>query len=183
MTARQDPMLENVRAISDMERRVIEDRSAVERITERISAATGSVTFVLLHAVAFLVWIALNLSSAWTFDRYPFTLLNLVVSLEAIILTSIVLMAQNRMTRQADKRAHLDLQVNLLAEQELTTILRMVHGLCQHAGLRVDLQEERVAHLLKDTDIERLAGALEHHLPDGSGAAPEPRIIIKSPHG
>ncbi|HWW87371.1 MAG TPA: DUF1003 domain-containing protein [Vicinamibacterales bacterium] len=172
-----DPTLENVRAISDMERRVVHDRSVVERITDRISDATGSMSFVVLHTVAFGAWISMNMRKAWSFDPYPFTLLNLAVSLEAIVLTSIVLMAQNRMARQADKRAHLDLQVNLLAEQELTAILRMVHALCQHTGMPVGLTDERLAHLLKDTDIERLAGALDHHLPMETGSPPEQRII------
>jgi uncharacterized membrane protein len=65
------------------------------------------------------------------FDPFPFSFLTLVVSLEAIFLSVFVLMSQNRMTRQADKRAHLDLQIYLLAEQELTTILHMLRGLCK----------------------------------------------------
>lgn len=70
-------------------------------------------------------------------------------------------MTQDRMTRIADKRAHLDLQVNLLAEQELTTMLHMLHALCRHAGVRVGVRDERVAALLKETDIQTLATALD----------------------
>jgi uncharacterized membrane protein len=69
------------------------------------------------------------------FDPFPFGFLMLLVSLEAIFLTAIVLMTQNRMRRQADKRAHLDLQVNLLAEQELTAMLQMLNALCERMGV------------------------------------------------
>ena len=88
----------------------------------------------------------------------------MLVSLEAIFLTSAVLMTQNRMTKQADKRAHLDLQVNLLAEQELTTILQMLEALCQKAGTGVKVSDWRVEQLLKDTDVMQLANTLEREL-------------------
>jgi uncharacterized membrane protein len=116
------------------------------------------------HTAAFTFWIWYNLQAHKAFDQFPFSLLNLLVSLEAIILTSFVLMAQNRMSRLADMRAHLDLQVNLLAEQELTAILHMLYGLCQAAGVRVGVQDERVAQLLKETDIQELAAALDKNL-------------------
>jgi len=98
------------------------------------------------------------------FDPYPFSLLNVFVSLEAIFLTSFVLMTQNRMTKQADRRAHLDLQVNLLAEQELTAILQMLYALCQKAGTCARINDVRVEQLLRDTDIVQLAITLEKEL-------------------
>jgi uncharacterized membrane protein len=121
------------------------------------------------HAVVFAVWIGINLREGWAFDRFPFSLLNLAVSLEAIFLSSFVLMTQNRMTSQADKRAHLDLQVNLLAEQELTAILHMAHALCQHAGVRVNVRDGRIADLLKETNIQNVAVALEQGLARETG--------------
>ena len=92
------------------------------------------------------------------------TQLNLVVSLEAIVLTSFVLMTQIRMTKLADKRAHLDLQVNLLAEPELTTMLDMLDALCRRAGVRVSVADDRVAALLRNTDIHDIANRLDHAL-------------------
>jgi uncharacterized membrane protein len=177
-----DQILKNVRVISDIERRTIHERSRLERITDNISESTGSISFIVIHAMAFAMWIVMNLRTRWVFDAYPFNLLNLAVSLEAIFLTSIVLMTQNRLTRQGDKRAHLDLQVNLLAEQELTAILRMVHALCQHAGMHLSSQDERVTQLLKDIDIEKLAATLDTHLPSGGGSASEPPLIVEEPH-
>jgi uncharacterized membrane protein len=100
------------------------------------------------------------------FDPFPFNFLTLVVSLEAIFLSVFVLMSQNRMTRQAEKRAHLHLQVNMLAEQELTAILRMLQGLCTKHGVEVLMHEERLEELVKETDVQSVAAALEDRLPD-----------------
>lgn len=159
-----DPTLHNIRAIADLERQAIHHRSRMERLTDAVTEATGSPTFIAAHVIWFGLWIFLNRRPA--FDAYPFSLLNLLVSLEAIFLTSVVLMTQNRMTKQADRRAHLDLQVNLLAEQELTTILQLLHGLCQKAGTEVRVNDARVEQLLKETDVTKLAVTLEKELSD-----------------
>jgi uncharacterized membrane protein len=158
-----NPILANVHAVAEIERRAIHSRSSFERFADRITSATGSFTFIALHVLAFIVWIAVN-GTSHAFDPKPFTLLNLFVSLEAIVLTSFVLMTQNRMTQQADKRAHLDLQVNLLAEQELTATLQMLHALCQKAGVRVNVRHPLVKELLQRTDIEKLVVALDEEL-------------------
>jgi uncharacterized membrane protein len=87
-----------------------------------------------------------------------------MVSLEAIFLSGFVLMTQNRMTQQADRRAHLDLQVNLLAEQELTAILQMLYALCKKAGTCARVNDARVQTLLEETDIVQLAITLDQEL-------------------
>jgi uncharacterized membrane protein len=69
------------------------------------------------------------------------------------------------MTRQAEKRAHLDLQVNMLAEQELTAILRMVQALCKKQGVEVAFRAERIDELVKETNVHTVAAALEDRLP------------------
>ena len=118
---------------------------------------------IVLHALWFTAWIALN-TTRFAFDPYPYSLLNLVVALEAVFLTSVVLMTQNHMTRLAERRGHLDLQVNLLAEQELTAMLHMLHGLCTNAGVQVAIRDERVQQLLAETDIRQIAVALDRGL-------------------
>ena len=110
-----------------------------------------------------MVRIGLN-ATRFSFDRFPYSLLNLIVVLEAFFLTSVVLMTQNHMTRLADRRAHLDLQVNLLAEQELTAMLHMLQGLCIQADVHVSVRDERVQQLLAETDIRQIAVALEREL-------------------
>lgn len=104
------------------------------------------------------------------FDRYPFDLLTLIVSLEAIFLRSFVLMAQNRMTTKSDRRAHLDLQVNMLAEQELTAMLQMLFALCRRSGVDVAIRDEQIRDLPKDTDIHQIAVAVNWDVVKQSGS-------------
>ena len=159
-----DPLLKNVRAVAELERHAFHQRTRSERIIDGVTQLAGSPYFIVGHAVWFGLWVFANHRPA-AFDPYPFSLLNVLVSLEAIFLTSFVLMTQNRMTHQADKRAHLDLQVNLLAEQELTAILQMLYALCQKAGTCARVTDARVEQLLNDTDIVHLASTLERELP------------------
>ena len=152
-----------------MERSALHQRSFADRLSDRISHVTGSVRFAVVHAFLFAAWIIVNTGGfepIAPFDPYPFSFLTLVVSLEAIFLSVFVLMSQNRMTRHADKRAHLDLQVDLLAEQELTAILQMLRALCIKHNVKVSMPSERVRQMLKDTDVHTLATELDDQLPE-----------------
>ena len=100
------------------------------------------------------------------FDPYPFTFLTMVVSLEAIFLSIFVLISQNRMAHQADRRAHLDLQINLLAEQENTMMLRMLEKLCEQQGIKTEPVNEEIQALFEKTDLHALMQELEKQLPD-----------------
>jgi uncharacterized membrane protein len=166
-----DPASRNIQAIASLERDALHERTGLDRLTDAITSAAGSPLFVAFHLVGFAAWIAFN-TGARAIDPYPYSLLTLAVSLEAIILSAFVLMSQNRMTRQADKRAHLDLQVNILAEQELTAILRMVHALCQEAGMSVKIRDAQVEQLLKETDIHRIAVEVDEKLTNPKPSAP-----------
>jgi uncharacterized membrane protein len=145
-----------------------DDRSAIDRLTDAVARIAGSTVFIAAHAIWFTGWILLN-STRLAFDPYPYGLLNVVVALEAVFLTSVVLLTQNNQTRLADRRAGLDLQVNLLAEQELTAMLRMLHKLCVQAGVDVAIRDERVQQLLVETDVRQIAIALDQ----GLDAAPD----------
>ncbi len=146
-----------------MDRKALDDLTPVYRLTAAVARGAGSVTFIVLHAAWFVAWTVVN-STRLAFDPFPFSLLNLVVALEAVLLTSVVLLTQNNMTRHAERRAHLDLQVNLLAEQELTAMLHMLNGLCTQGGVQVAMRDERVQQLLAETDLQRIAVALDKEL-------------------
>lgn len=168
--AKPHPAAKNIQAIAELEDAALQDRSAADRLSDRISQATGSAPFAILHLAWFTVWLLINtgqIPQVRPFDPYPFSLLTLVVSLEAIFLSVFVLMSQNRMTRHAEKRAHLDLQINLLAEQELTAILEMQRAMCRKWGIDVGVTDERLKHLLEETDIHKLAADLDKKLPTG----------------
>jgi uncharacterized membrane protein len=87
--------------------------------------------------------------------------LALFVSSEGVFLTVFVLISQSRMARQSDRRSHLGLQVSMLSEQELTTILQMLQKLCQHMGVNVESSEQQVQSFTKTTEIHKLASELE----------------------
>jgi len=109
---------------------------------------------VVAHALWFGIWIALNMASVTglkPFDPFPYPLLTTIVSLESIFLVLFLLMSQNRADHQADQRAHLDLQINLLSESENTKMLQMLQALCAHHGLEV----------AKDPEVKQMAEKLE----------------------
>ena len=164
----REVLRKNIRAIAELEQRALHQRTAADRLSDSISIAMGSAPFALFHVVWFAAWFLLNgriIPGLEPFDPFPFSFLTLVVSLEAIFLSVFVLMSQNRLTRQSEKRAHLDLQVDMLAEQELTAILRMVQGLCEKHGVEVLARDVRIAELVKETDVHAVAEALEDRLP------------------
>ena len=156
----QDPATRNVAAVEQLERSERLRRTSLERAIDRLASWAGRPTFPLLHVVWFAAWITFNAWSARPFDPYPFTFLTLVVSLEAILLSSFVLAAQDRMTREADRRAKLDLQIDMLAEQELTAILRSIVALAEHSGVDLTGVVPQLRELKSDTRIDRLARRL-----------------------
>ena len=155
----------NILKIVGIERRQKNNRTFGERLSDTIALFCGSMVFVYVHIAWFATWILYNsVLHVKAFDPFPYSLLNLVVVLEAVFLTSVVLMTQNHMTRLAERHAHLDLQVNLLAEQELTAMLHMLHGLCTKAGVHVAIRDARVEQLLAETNIQEIAIALDRGL-------------------
>ncbi len=158
----------NVRAIAALEKSAMEERSPADRMSDAITRVAGSAMFVVVHAIGFTVWIAIDVGlvpGVAPFDPYPFSFLTLVVSLEAIFLAIFVLMSQNRAARLADRRAHLDLQVDLLAERELTAALHMLRALCSKQQVVLDQIGTDVKDLLEETNVEALASNLDRKLP------------------
>ena len=158
---------ENIQAIVNLEERLEQEIPASGRIADAISGFAGSLGFVVLHLAWFAGWIAINLGLIGIvapFDPFPFQLLNVTVSLEAILLSTFVLMKQNRMGARADRRAHLDLQVNLLAEKESTKALELLDIISRRLGLPSD--DPEVQELKQTTAVDELAAELEKKLGD-----------------
>ena len=158
----------NVETITKLEARAIHSRTPVEHAADLITKFAGSTPFIILHIFWFGIWILANmglLPGVKIFDPFPFSFLTLVVSLEAIFLSLLVLMAQNRMTKEADKRAHLDLQINMLAEQQNTVMLKLLQKLCEQMGLEA-ASDEILQEMIEETDVHQLAEELEEKLPN-----------------
>lgn len=103
-----------------------------DKAADRITAFSGSMAFVYIHAIIFTVWIVENLMvDKKGFDPFPFGLLTLIVSLEAIFLSTFVMLSQNRQAKQADLRSELDYEINVRAEKEICEIKEMLHKLLE----------------------------------------------------
>jgi uncharacterized membrane protein len=153
----------NIETILKLEKEAIQNLSAVEHIAEKVTAFAGSSGFIITHILWFGTWIFINghvIKSFTPFDPFPFSFLTLMVSLEAIFLTLLVLMTQNRMTKEADKQAKLDLQINMLDEQETTLILKMVQRITAHLGLD-EATDGCAKDLSEETDIDKLAKSID----------------------
>ena len=162
-----DPTKNNVETIARLEREALRARTSGERLSDVITHTVGTAAFVGLHLLWFALWVVINLGlvpGVAPFDPFPFGILTLLVSGEGVLLALFILISQNRMTRQADRRAHLALQVSLLAEQELTLLLQLQQRLCAHVGMppEADAATER---LLEQTDVEDVVHELEERLP------------------
>jgi uncharacterized membrane protein len=157
---------DNIQAVARLERAAKAKRSLGACVSDGITTWAGSEWSVARHAIWFGGWVILNTRlSPWPrFDPFPFSLLTSVVSLEAIFLTLFVLASQNRLTIEADKRSNLDLQINLLAEQEMTLVLKMLRDLSEHFGLHKTNRSPELEALMARTDISDLAERLESSL-------------------
>ena len=139
------PVLErNIRALQLRRQREEKEATAEERIAEAITRFTGSMRFVYLHLAFFGFWIVANLGlvpGVPTWDP-SFVVLAMIASVEAIFLSTFVLISQNRMAAAADKRADLDLQVSLLAEHEVTRLVTLVSGIADRMGVKTEADAE-----------------------------------------
>ena len=153
----------NIRAL--LERRCAEERqrSWQDRLAAGITQFTGSMRFVYIHFLAFGLWIVVNLpwSPLPRFDPSS-VVLAMAASVEAIFLSTFILITQNRMTAQADKRADLDLQVSLLAEHEITRLMVLVTAMAQRMGIHT-AQDSELAELAQDVAPEKVLDTMEAH--------------------
>ncbi|MCU1265771.1 MAG: hypothetical protein JWM21_2089 [Acidobacteria bacterium] len=156
----------NVETVRKLEEAAQEQRTSTDRVADAIAGFCGSMTFVWVHVAWFGGWIALNLLPGLRhIDPFPFTFLTLVVSLEAIFLSTFILISQNHDSRVSEKRNHLDLQINLLSEQENTKMLTILHQIADKVG--VEFADDSHARVLQEeTRPEKLAEQIEQ-LGDG----------------
>jgi uncharacterized membrane protein len=167
--AAANPTQYNIDAIAKLEHDALDRRNSTERVSDAITKLVGNLGFLFGQLILIASWSLANLHvipGLKAFDPFPFGVLALVVSSESVFLTIFVLISQSRMARQSERRSHLDLQVGMLSEQELTTILKMLQKLCQHMGVNVDSSKQEVQSFSETTDVHKLASELEDKLPE-----------------
>ena len=161
----------NVERIRALEAREHEKATRADRVADAIAHFSGSITFVWVTIALIGGWIGWNmlLPRRDRADPFPFPLLTLVLSIEAIFLSIFILMSQNRAARVNDKRSHLDLQLNMLGEQENTKMLVMLEQLTKAAGIEIPDPDLRV--LKQATKPEALSRQIDRAIESGGPAA------------
>jgi uncharacterized membrane protein len=128
---------QNIHTIANIRQATANRRTREERLADIITDLSGRMYFIYFHVLWFAIWIVINLGlfGFKPFDPFPFGLLTMIVSLEAIFLSAFVLISQNRLSAEADRRADLDLQMDLLTEHELTRALQMLDAIQDKLGI------------------------------------------------
>jgi uncharacterized membrane protein len=152
----------NIEALKHRREREEAEATLQDKIADAITRFTGSMLFVYLHLAVFGFWIVANLGWVPGVPRWDesFVVLAMIASVEAIFLSTFVLISQNRMAAAADKRADLDLQISLLAEHEVTKIATMVSAIAAHVGIRTDVDHE-VEEIKQDVAPEAVLDRIE----------------------
>jgi uncharacterized membrane protein len=159
----------HIDSMAKQEQEFLEKRTLSERAGDAVAALAGSLIFVMIHIFLVLTWVLLNVEGVRgipRFDPYPFSLLGVIVSVEAVVLSSFILMRQNRMSKRVERRDHLNLQVDLISEKEITKLLQMVRAICQSMGLEHIADDKELREFSQATSVEKLTQRLEDTLPD-----------------
>ena len=145
----------NIRTIIYLRAKADRERSLQGRIADAITSFSGRMVFAYIHIIWFGIWILLNTGrfGLHAFDPFPYGLLTMIVSLEAIFLSTFVLVSQNRLGAESERRADLDLHIGLLTEHELTRVLQMLDAIQDKMGI-VDHANSELADLEMETKPE-----------------------------
>ncbi|HMC55626.1 MAG TPA: DUF1003 domain-containing protein [Gemmatimonadaceae bacterium] len=157
------------------------DRTTIEVVADWLTDLAGSAAFLALHAVWFAIWIPWNIGLVGglvPFDPFPFGLLTMIVSLEAIFLSIFVLMAQKRESAIAELREEMSLQVGLRLEEEVTKTLQLVAGLYTRMGHKM-AEDPELHIMLQPLDVE----AIERELMLQIATAAQMRRKRRAPKG
>lgn len=163
--------------IKSFEAQALKRRPLGVRIADYLSTFFGSVLFLVGNIIIFALWLIINsgkMSIIPVFDPPPFILLTMLVSLEAIMLSIIVLMSQNRQSFISTLRQEIDMQVNLLAEREISKILEMTKLILEKEKGKVS--DPELEEMVKETDVSYIERQLEKQL---SSASAGPGTVIK----
>lgn len=151
-----------IRTIVRLRIKASRERSTQDKIADTITGFSGRMTFIYFHVLWFVAWVLLN--SGWLgitpFDPFPYGLLTTIVSLEAIFLSTFVLISQNRMSELAESRADLDLHIDLLTEYELTRVLQMLDAIQDKIGID-NSQDAELIELESETKPEEILAEIE----------------------
>jgi uncharacterized membrane protein len=158
----------NINSVAAMEASLEEQRSFVDRIADLIGGFSGSMSFVAMHAVWFVSWFLINtglIPGMRRFDPFPFILLAMIVSVEGVLLSTFVLMKQNRMQKRIDMRDQLNLQIDLLSEKEVTKALQLLRAICKKLEIQEVDSDTELGEMASTTSVDMLAEQVQSNMP------------------
>lgn len=159
------------RIIKSLKAKADAKRTASEKVADWMTQTFGSVRFLAINAIWFFLWIVVNVNlipGVPPFDPYPFGLLTMAVSLEAIILAIFVLISQNRASEINELREEIDLQMDIITEQELTKMMELTSKIAEKN--RIDLSGDKVLkRMLRPTNLSLIEQVLEKQISNGKG--------------
>ncbi len=152
----------NIDTLTERRQREEAEASVQDKLAQAVTRFTGSMLFVYIHLAIFGFWIIANLGWIPGVPQWDesFVVLAMWASVEAIFLSTFVLISQNRMAAAADKRADLDLQISLLAEHEVTRLVTLVSGIAERLGVRTEADAE-LDEIARDVAPEAVLDELE----------------------
>ena len=164
--ALQHRIQQNREIIQSLKARQDEKRTWAEKIADTMTDLFGSIGFLVVNIIWFAIWIVINLGlipGVAPFDPFPFGLLTMIVSLEAIMLAIFVLISQNRSSKIAELREEIDLQVDMLTEREITKLMQVVCAVAEKIGVDLESDEE-LRHMLTPAPVNKIEHALERQI-------------------
>lgn len=164
LLSHQETVQRRQRAIKSFKAKADAKRSLSDKFADMLTARFGTVAFLVLNVIWFIVWIVINtgLTHLDPFDPFPFGLLTMIVSLEAIMLAIIVLISQNREARISELREEIELQMSTITEGEVTKLINLVAVLLEKQGVKLD--DPELQKMLKPVNNNELIKQLEREL-------------------
>jgi len=162
----QERIIRSRQAVQSLKARAEAQRTPIEKLADAMTASFGNIWFLIINVIWFTIWIAINLGGIKEiapFDPFPFGLLTMIVSLEAIILAIFVLISQNREQKVNSLRDEFDVQIDLITENEVTKVMELVVLIAKKQGINVS-DDEVLQEMLKPLNKEKIEKTLEKEI-------------------
>ncbi len=154
----------NIEVMAQVEQKLHLNRTAIDKLGDGIARFFGSLWFIAAHAVFLAIWFAINgewIRELEPFDPYPFAFLGLIIGIEFIVLTSFVLMNQSVQTKRLEHWGHVNLQVCILTEQEVTKSIHLLHKICERLDLEDGGADQESKDLSQPTHLTSMVEEIE----------------------
>lgn len=174
ITPFQEEIKKSRKVIKSFKAKADKNRSITERFADWMTSTFGTVHFLFINAVFFIVWLAVNnglIPGVGVFDPFPHGLLTTIVSLEAIILAVFVLISQNRQTKTDELREEVNYQLGIISEKEITKILYLLKKIAEKQKIDIS-KDEVLAEMLQPTNTDSIEKALERQMDTGAPILP-----------